>query len=58
MSTMKKIDPLTGYNYESELQVYVRYHGLTQEQAAEVMAVTASHAARSAKFHEFLEHAN
>lgn len=34
------IDPLTGNNYQSEKTMYIRYHGLTEDQADLVMSAT------------------
>lgn len=41
-------DPLTGGLVEKELAMYVRYHGLTVDEARKVLAVTESYAARDA----------
>ena len=49
MST-NRIDPLTGNRYDSELSMYMRYHGLTQSEAAEVLAEVSSHANRDRVF--------
>lgn len=54
-TTKKKIDPLTGGDYETELGVYVRYHGLPREIAEEIMAVTESYAARDQAFADAME---
>lgn len=34
----QKMDTLTGNTYEGELNMYMRYHGLTLEQATLVMS--------------------
>ena len=46
----KTIDPLTGGDYETELAVYVRYHGLSREVAEKIMAVTSSYLDRDVAF--------
>lgn len=33
-------DPLTGNKYQSEKMMYIRYHGLTEDQADLVMSAT------------------
>lgn len=49
---MPQIDPLTGNDYESEKRMYMRYHGLTEEQA--VLALQAlTHKERDEVFYSF-----
>jgi len=50
----KKQDPLTQGDYHTELTMYVRFHGLSVEEAVEVMRVTTSHADRDNKFAEII----
>lgn len=51
----KKIDPLTGADYDIELRMYLMYHGLTVDEAVEVMKVTESYTARDEKFREIIQ---
>ena len=54
----KKIDPLTGANYDIELRMYILYHGLTVDEAVEVMKVTESYKARDEKFNQITQRGN
>ena len=45
---MKK-DPVTGGSYESELRTYMRYHGLSLEEATQVLE-TKTHVERDIVF--------
>lgn len=47
---MNMVDELTGADYKKELSFYVRYHGLSVEQAIEVLAASKSHSERDAVF--------
>lgn len=47
-------DNLTGNSYFSELTMYMRYHGLTEDQARKVLE-RQTHAARDAEFNEQLK---
>lgn len=51
----KKIDPLTGADYDIELRMYILYHGLTVDEAVEVMKVTESYKARDEKFNQITQ---
>lgn len=49
----KKIDHLTGSDYESEFKIYVHYHNLTNEQATLIMAAT-TYLERDKLFNKFI----
>jgi len=50
----KRIDELTGATYEKELTMYIRYHGLSHDEATRVMSKT-THTERDEEFSAIVE---